>query len=163
MTKELDHWTWTTLWWSATPDEDFGADRPAEIAALGPWSHYKMCTVSGFIERDPDPTGGFGDRAPTLAAALAVAHGETGGPSWCSNPYLEEGHGNASTNCMGCHQHGGTSIPAEDILADPVRFPDGSRRNARNNFPADYSWATDAGDKLGLMMKTEVDYWDTAD
>jgi len=34
MSKELDHWMWITLWWSASPDNDFGADRPAAIAAL---------------------------------------------------------------------------------------------------------------------------------
>jgi hypothetical protein len=72
MTKELDHWMWTTLWWSPEPATDFGEDRPPAIAALGgPWAHYKMCAVTGFAEGDPDPQGGAGDTS--LGRALAAA------------------------------------------------------------------------------------------
>ena len=55
MTKELDHWLWITLWWSPSPDDDFGADRPASLAASGPWKNYKMCVSTAFSEEDPDP------------------------------------------------------------------------------------------------------------
>jgi len=158
MTRELDHWLWTTLWWSPDPDTDFGADRPDAIA--GVWRNYKMCATTAFAEGDPDPTGGFGADHPDLAAALTAVHPGAGGPSWCSNPYLEVGHGNASTNCVGCHQHGGTSLTAEEILASPDELPASGRLQVRNNFPSDYSWATTSGDFLAQMLREEVLYWD---
>lgn len=158
MTKELDHWSWVTLWWSDTPNEDFGADRPANVAALpGAWGNYKMCAVTAFEEGDPAPGGGFDQDKPTLAAALAAVYGGVGAPTWCSNPYLEEGHGNASSNCVGCHQHGGTDLLAEGILT----FDDFGRTQLRNNFPTDYSWAFVQGDELGLLFQQEEQYWQT--
>lgn len=160
MTKELDHWWWISLWWSDTPDSDFGADRPDDIAALpGPWRNYKMCAVSMFDERDPDPTGGFATSAPSLGAALATMHGGVGAPSWCSNPYLEEGPGNMTTNCIGCHQHGGTALTSELIVNSPDEFPAHGRTLLRNNFPHDYSWALTAGDRIGLELQRIVNYF----
>lgn len=161
MTRELDHWLWVTLWWSPDPDTDFGADRPPEIAALGgPWSHYKMCTSVAFTERDPDPRGGFAGDHPDLAAALAAVT-RPDGPSWCSNPYLELGHGDATTNCIGCHQHGGTALTPAQILAGPPAFPASGRTQLRDNFPADYSWQTSQGDGLAAALRAEVEYWDS--
>src|SRR5690606_36972628 len=114
-----DHWLWTTLWWSSSPSSDFGADRPANID--GVWANYKMCTASAFAEHDPQPGGGFDDDDhASLAEALAAAYTGVDGPSWCSNPYLEEGHGNAGTNCVGCHQHGGTELTSEEVLLLPA-------------------------------------------
>jgi hypothetical protein len=156
MTKELDHWMWLTLWWSPQPDGDFGEDRPPEIAALGgPWRNYKMCAVTAFAER------GRGDLTGTLGAAVA-ATAVTGDTAWCSNPYLELGHGNAASSCIGCHQHGGTGTPSEDILGDAARFPAGGRAAVRNNFPADYAWALDAGDAFAAMFRDEIEYWTSA-
>ncbi|NIS36800.1 MAG: hypothetical protein GWN73_40355, partial [Actinobacteria bacterium] len=67
-----------------------------------------------------------------LASALRAA---AGGPSWCSNPYIEHGRGNARTNCIGCHQHGGSEVftdrdgdgaldrfVLEDVIADEMQF-----------------------------------------
>lgn len=152
MTKELDHWLWITLWWSPSPDTDFGADRPASLG--GVWRHYKMCAVVAFDERDPDPAGGATD--PSLGAALTAVHD---GPAWCSNPFLENGVNNAGSSCIGCHQHGGTRIQAETILGDPAQFPLFGRAQIRNNFPTDYSWAIMTGDELGRMLADEVQYW----
>jgi hypothetical protein len=161
MSKELDHWQWTTLWWSDTPDSDFGEDRPESITSLdGPWSQYKMCTVTMFDEGDADPSGGFGDAAPSLAAALEAVHGGAGAPSWCSNPYIEEGPGNMATNCIGCHQHGGTELLSETIIGDDQGFPAFGRTQLRNNFPHDYSWAPSSGDELTLAFKAVVDFFE---
>ena len=160
MSKELDHWMWITLWWSPDPDTDFGADRPGAVAALtGPWRNYKMCVVSSYVERDPDPRGGF---AGSLGDALAAVHGGVGAPSWCSNPYIEEGANNASTNCIGCHQHGGTELTAEKILAD---LPQAGTTRTRNNFFTDYLWAVKGGggEDLSSVVQAEVDYWDAND
>ncbi|HVK87311.1 MAG TPA: PPC domain-containing protein [Kofleriaceae bacterium] len=159
MSKELDHWMWITLWWSADPDSDFGADRPASIAALGPWRNYKMCVTTQYLEGDPDPRGGF---SGSLGDAIAAVHGGVGAPSWCSNPYLENGTGNAATNCIGCHQHGGTALRPEEILANKPHF--GTTR-IRNNFFTDYLWVIKggAGEELSAVVQDEVDYWDASD
>jgi hypothetical protein len=161
MTKELDHWMWITLWYSPTPDTDFGADRPPEIAALpGPWRNYKMCVVTQYVEEDPDPRGGF---SGSLGEALAAVHrGGPGASTWCSNPYIEHGPGNAATNCIGCHQHGGTELTTERILSELPHF--GTTR-VRNNFFTDYSWAVKGalGDDLSALVQAEVDYWDASD
>src|SRR5439155_17222045 len=70
VTKELRDWTWITIWWSPDAGADFGADRPAGIAALGgPWKNYKMCVVTGYAEKDADPGRAF---PKTLADALAA-------------------------------------------------------------------------------------------
>lgn len=152
MTKELDHWLWVTLWWSPSPDDDFGADRPAALADTI-WRNYKMCVVTSFAEGDRDPRGG---QPGSLGDALAAVHD---GPSWCSNPFLEVGAGNAGSSCVGCHQHGGTGLRSEEILSDPAAFPAHGRVQVRNNFPTDYAFAIDSGDQLGRMLADEVEYW----
>ncbi|MEM6930496.1 MAG: hypothetical protein AAF602_26400, partial [Myxococcota bacterium] len=144
MTKELDHWLWTTLWWSDDPSSDFGADRPETLSA--PWSNYKMCVSTDFVEADPAPWAGLADAS--LADALAVTHPGEGEPTWCSNPYLEIGHGNSATNCVGCHQHSGTAEQSRDILEREDR----GRRLERNNFPADYAWSLTQGDDLEQLF-----------
>ena len=155
MSKELDHWLWITLWWSPHADDDFGADRPA---LPGVWRNYKMCVSSAYVEGDPDPRGG---NAGTLGDALAAVYAGQGGSTWCSNPYLELGAGNAATNCIGCHQHGGTPRLPDEILADPHH---GTER-ARNNFFTDYSWAIKGGrgEELSAIVQAELDYWDAND
>ncbi len=163
MTKELTHWVWITLWWSDTPDQDFGADRPAAIAGLGgPWTNYKMCVATSFLEGDADGRGGF---AGSLGDALGAVHHGVGAPTWCSNPYLEQGAGNGDTNCIGCHQHGGTPLTAEDIISDEGLFPHHGSTRIRNNFFTDYSWAVQGGrgDDLGSIVQNEVEFWDTVD
>jgi hypothetical protein len=160
MTKELDHWQWITLWWSPSPDGDFGADRPAAIANLpGPWKNYKMCTVTSYLEGDPDPRGGF---AGSLGDSLEAVTGGTDTPTWCSNPYLELGKQNAVTNCIGCHQHGGTALTPLQILEEQ---PNAGTTRVRNNFFTDYLWAIQGGqgEDLSALVQAEVDYWDAND
>jgi hypothetical protein len=149
VTKELRDWMWITLFWSDTPNQDFGADRPADFA--GPFGSYKMCAVVAYDEEDPgasDPN--------TDPASLEAAHAATrafGPRTWCSNPYLEHGPGNAKTNCIGCHQHGGTRHTSESVLA---QFPDGSRAKLRSNFPADYLFVTSTGLELATLLQSKV-------
>lgn len=156
MSKELDHWLWITLWYSPSPDDDFGADRPASIT--GPWRNYKMCVATTYVEGDADPRGG---QPGTLGDSLAAVHTGAGGPTWCSNPYLEEGKGNAATNCIGCHQHGGTARTPEAILEDPHH---GATRT-RNNFFTDYLWVVKGGngEDLSSIVQAEIDFWDATD
>ncbi len=163
-TRELDHWVNITMWWSPTPDETFGADRPPTLT--GPWAHYAMCVAVEDVEEDPDPTGGFAADAPTLAAALEAV---TEAPlpngavaSWCSNPYIDAAPGLARGNCVGCHQHAMSGPRPGEIVMDEARFPAGGRLFVRNNFPADQFWGLDAGDDLAVMISSTVDYWDAA-
>ncbi len=161
-TKELRDWTWVSLFWSDTPNTDWGADRPSDLD--GPFSHYKMCTAVAYDEEDDGTqlraTNGSGGLLDDAVDTLAAAHAATrafGPRTWCSNPYLEHGAGNAKTNCIGCHQHGGTSHTSESILEGPASFPDGSRARARENFPADYLFVTGTGLELAALMKAKVD------
>jgi hypothetical protein len=151
MTKELEHWFWTTLWWSPEPNQDFGADRPDTLPA--PFQNYKLCSVVAFDEEDPAPGGGYDQEHPSLARALRVTHAGSGGPSWCSNPYLEAGIGNAGSNCIGCHQHAGSGLRSADILGAPLVFPEHGRTQLREDFPNDYVFAPSVGDDLGAMFE----------
>jgi mono/diheme cytochrome c family protein len=174
MTKELRHWVWITLWWSDTPDSDFGADRPADVrSTLDPvWSNYKMSVVVDYDERDPDVAQWFPEH-PSLAAALKVVND---GFSWSSNPYIEHGRGNAKTNCIGCHQHGGITMGPDlngDSQPDPfdldlvidseILFPSNGRIKQRTLFPADYLWSTQRVDKLSQVVVSEVGNFDNYD
>ncbi|HWB80897.1 MAG TPA: c-type cytochrome [Nannocystaceae bacterium] len=175
MTKELRHWQWTTLWWSDQPDEDFGADRPAQIhdELPSPFSHYKMCTTTFYEEGDRDPAARYADM-PTLAAALATS--AAGQPTWCSNPYLEHGKGNAATNCIGCHQHGGATVAfdrdgdakldaldLEQLIDDEQHFPQHGRVQLREVFPADYTYSFNRVDDLAHVVQSEIAFFDFAD
>lgn len=176
MTKEARHWVWVTMWWSDKPDDDFGADRPAAFGDLDPaWSNYKMCVVVDYTENDPDPAGRYAD-IPSLQAAVAASE-QGGGPSWCSNPYIEHGAGNARTNCIGCHQHAGTReypdgsafsleaiIAEEDSqVADDNPFPNNGRTRRRNVFATDYSWAFSRMDDLTELIRKEVEFENVTD
>jgi len=155
-TKEQKDWVWITLWWSPDPNSDFGADRPASIR--GPFRNYKMCVVTAFDERDPAPGSHFAEH-PSLAAALDATHaaGGEGPATWCSNPYLEAHTRAARTNCIGCHQHGGTGIDQELILADEAQFPNTSRKRVLATFPGDYAFTLNGGLDLGSEMRLRVD------
>ena len=157
MSKELDHWMWITLWWSGSPNSDFGADRPTSIQ--GVFRNYKMCVSTSYVERDPDRRGG---QSGSLGDAIEAVHGGVGSPSWCSNPYLENGPHNAGTNCIGCHQHGGTDVMIQKILDEQ---PHNGSTRVRNNFFTDYLWAVKGGlgEDLSAIVQEEIDFWDATD
>jgi mono/diheme cytochrome c family protein len=173
MTKELRHWVWTTMWWSDQPDSDFGEDRPESVRAMSPvWANYKMGVVVDYKEGDPDPSARFPNQ-PSLAAAISATQGET---TWLSNPYVEHGRGNARTNCIGCHQHGGSTLgpdldgdgtpdalDLELIIANEALYPQNGRTQQRTLFPSDYLWSTLRVDSLAQVIKTETGNLDFAD
>jgi len=157
-TRELDQWMNITLWWSPTPNTTFGADRSASVEALGaPWNQYAMCVTVDDVEGDPDPRGGALDEG--LGDALAAVHEGEGGPTWCSNPYIDGAPGLVRSNCVGCHQHGFTGIRPGETVMDEARFPAHGRLWVRNNAPADQFWGIDGGDDLGAMIQETIDYW----
>jgi len=178
MTKELRHWQWITMWWSDTPDSDFGADRPEGFGdGLDPvWSNYKLCSAVWYDEEDPDPAGRFDDSHPSLAAALRAVGSEPGAPTWCSNPYIEHGRNNARTNCIGCHQHGGATVAhdrdgdgtpdafdLERVIDDETFFPDAGRPQQREVFDADYLYSFNRVDDFSAMIRREIDFFERVD
>ena len=163
-----------TLWWSDTPDQDFGADRPNNLfSELDPvWRNYKMHTIVDYEELDPNPAQWFSEY-PSLAASLSAVQSPL---SWASNPYIEHGRGNAKTNCIGCHQHGGSTVGHDlnsdgqldafdlnRVITDDVLFPDNGRRQIRTLFPADYLWSIRRMDNLSEVMASEVRHYDRVD
>jgi hypothetical protein len=150
-TKSVREWLWITLWWSPTPDEDFGADRPAEVLALGgAWSNYKMCVVVDYEDGDDAPWQHYESDHPTLAKALRAMGAATGKLTWCSNPYLEHGPSNARTNCVGCHQYAGSSLTTADVLARP----DAGRPRETFVHPTDYVWGAARPDDVLVSQIT---------
>ena len=139
MVKDLDHWVWSTMWWSDSPSEDFGEDRPASLRF--PWNQYKMCATTWFEEEDAEFTG--------VSDEIRVASTLRARESWCSNPFIESGAGAAATNCIGCHQHAGTGASSEEILGGafvPAARP--GRLQERTNFPTDYVFSVGIIDEL---------------
>ena len=110
VTKEIDEWVWGTIWWSATPDRDFGLDRPRNLPqGLG---SYKLCVSTTFMEMDDMPADERFVSTPELATVMEHATWRDGPmgtgaglASWCANPYIE-GPFHQKT-CIGCHQPAG--------------------------------------------------------
>jgi hypothetical protein len=102
----------------------FWSDTPDPDSPLtGVWKNYRMCVVTSFDQ-----------------------------PGRCSNPYLELGAGNGNTNCIGCHQHGGTAETTQTILAKPTD----SKKKVRSTFPTDYAFTTSAGLDLAAQMRARA-------
>ncbi|MBS2014129.1 MAG: hypothetical protein JST00_14660 [Deltaproteobacteria bacterium] len=165
VTKELREWLWITIWYSPEPNTDFGADRPESITRLGgPWKNYKMCVVTGYEEKDPNPTGGFPTGKGSLGDALAAVYKGVGAPTWCSNQYVERGAHNAQTNCIGCHQHAGTGLRSEAVLGDNTAFPEFGRTKIRKNFPVDYAFAAlQPPESVAGLMQQQVEHFELVD
>jgi hypothetical protein len=93
--KEIDDWTWSTLWWHDRPDDGpFAADRPDEVK--GVWRNYLMTNADDQVTpREPD-----------------------GSPRIGFNPWLEARFQNGIlSNCMTCHHR--ASYPQTNFL--PIR------------------------------------------
>jgi len=118
-----------------------------------------MCVAVEHTELDADPGGGFSGDAPSLARALASVHEGHGGPTWCSNPYIDGAPGLARGNCVGCHQHAMSGVRPGEVATEEARFPSGGRMAQRNNYPSDGFWGLDAGDSLASVIAEVVAYW----
>lgn len=173
MTKELRHWVWVTLWWSDTPNQDFGEDRPTLPNNVAPvWANYKMGVVVDYLESDPSAVDRL-QNFPSLSDAVEA----TSGPyTWLSNPYIEHGRGNARTNCVGCHQHGGAVngpdlngdesenlLDLEMIIGDSNLFPANGREQMREVFATDYLWSTQRVDNIAQVFRSEIGNFDFTD
>lgn len=180
MSKILRHWAWITLWWSPSPDSDFGEDRPPELNGKNNWlKNYKMCVVLDHTEGAQQGWNEFAANQGGLSEAIKASAEMNGDYSWCSNPYIEKGAMNAKTNCIGCHQHGGGSRSPEELMnlrGSP--FSNWVLGKARQSFPSDYLWSFGATQPTGghhedfesnttttlaLEMKTVMDYFTLLD
>jgi hypothetical protein len=80
ITKEMPSWTLQTAWWHPNPDQSpYAADRPAILAAQGPWRHYLLASEYGITA--------------TPGGSLPIAY----------NPYIELASHPVATNCRNCH------------------------------------------------------------
>lgn len=147
--KEIVNWTWQSFWWSPTPNDSLGFDRPRTIRS--PWNNYQMTTA-------------YWMTSPPSAGARGV-------PRIAYNPYLETslngtvdtvGGSSAmwygpSTNCMSCHRMASWKNIVTVVNGDSVngfigpQFP---------YVPASY---VDAGNATLLSGLTKTDFlWSVA-
>jgi hypothetical protein len=91
--KEAVNWTWQTFWWSPTPNDSLGWDRPSSIGA--PWNNYQM-NVAYYMSW-PNAPGGVGQVSynPYLETSLCANAPVCKGSSWYG----------PQTNCMSCHRN----------------------------------------------------------
>lgn len=92
--KEISEWTWQTFWWSPTPSDSLGFDRPSTIRP--PWNNYQMNTAYQMVT--PAGSGPKGTRRiafnPYLETSLCEKSPYCAGSSWYG----------VTTNCMSCHR-----------------------------------------------------------
>ena len=98
--KEIVDWTWQTFWWSPTPNDSLGYDRPPTIKA--PWNNYQMQIAYQMVTRPGWKTPGqYGRIAynPYLETSLCENPDTTGGPHCDPSKWY-----GVTTNCMSCHR-----------------------------------------------------------
>ncbi len=95
----------------------------------------------------------------------SVADAETQlGHSWCSNPYLEGGAQNHKTNCVGCHQHAGSSWTEENFEAALTQNISVLTQDAKVHSRSDQVWSLLNGpEPLSSIIYQEIDYFDVYD
>lgn len=142
-------WFWSSLWLSEEKDVGFGFDRPHDLNA--PWDHYQLCSSQNFLKQE---LGGNLDEALVLQKS-----------AWCSNPYLEPGHQNQKTNCVGCHQHAGKPWSEKDFL-DRLDNDLGSLTEAASD-PVNLSdriWSLYRGpEPFAGIIDHDIEYFDVYD
>jgi hypothetical protein len=141
MSKWLTHWVWVSAWWTQPHNRVLGADRPAGVNEK--WlTNANMCATSSFTWSEEELKG----VAPAVKNLLRHLWKENSGASWCSNPHLELGAGNARTNCAGCHQYAGLRLQPDALLKSSWPKPSLILEPQRKNFPADYLWSFEHGE-----------------
>jgi len=124
---------WSTYWWSPdAKEEKFGKDKKWEVYTNSQIneivSHFNMCTVTRF-----DPVG-----APSFVDAGNEA-------SWCSNPFIESAPRSHLTNCIGCHQHAGSSVDQAQTFSQENQsngiFPVWGNSRVTTVHPSDFLWS----------------------
>lgn len=148
--KEIANWTWQSFWWSPTPNDSLGFDRPGTIRS--PWNNYQMTTA-------------YWMTSPPSAGARGV-------PRIAYNPYLETSlngtvdtvggssamwYGPPTTNCMSCHRMASWKNNVTVVNGDSVNGFTGPQFFY---VPASY---VDAGNATLLGGLTKTDFlWSVA-
>jgi hypothetical protein len=131
--KLTPDWLWITIWWSQNSKlHQIGEAESKVKKSLGsPWQNYQLCSVSHFQHSDNSST-------------------------FCSNPYIETGDGQAKSNCIGCHQHAGRN--SYDSINGPKTEPESGRKKRETQFPGDYLWSfSQAPDDFQALLKAEFE------
>ena len=112
--KEIPNWTWQSFWWSPTPDDSLGFDRPATIGA--PWNNYQMTTA--YYMTSPASAGPAGTPRiaynPYLETSLTGTVDTAGGSS---KPWY-----GPQTNCMSCHRMASWRNTVDTVSADSMVY-----------------------------------------
>lgn len=124
-TKELEDWTWTTLWWDPRADEgEFGKDRIDQVE--GRWRGFLMNTTMSL------------DLKPVLAMPARNIF----------NPWMEAPlSGGLSSNCVSCHQRSMWPYNPLEVPDHPDTGNTSRRRISRvfskysSRVGMDYIWA----------------------
>ena len=127
---------WSTYWWTPNPNEaPFGSDRnlgakklkEASNSTLPFLNHFNMCTVSRF--------------EPVSHSQFVNVDEKS---SWCSNPYIESAPKAQFTNCIGCHQHAGSSVDQAQVFSGngglEETFPVWGNTKRVDAHPGDFLW-----------------------
>ena len=149
--KEIVNWTWQSFWWSPTPNDSLGFDRPKTIGA--PWNNYQMTTA--YYMTDPGNAGPKGTPRiaynPYLETSLSGQVDTAGAP-------VQQWYG-PTTNCMSCHRMASWK-PGIDSTTNPSQPTPCFSGPARPYMPAGY---IDAGNVQLLSGLTKTDFlWSVA-
>ena len=124
---------WATYWWTPVVREKrFGDDREITQGtseyARGVLSHLNMCTATRFNAVQADQ--------------YIDSNNLT---SWCSNPCIESAPVSHLTNCIGCHQHAGSSVdPVQTFSSADGKsqmFPYWGNSRVTTLHPSDFLWS----------------------
>jgi len=115
--KEIVEWTWQTFWWSPTPNDSLGFDRPATIQS--PWNNYQMNTAYQMVTPAHSRNNDTARVAynPYLETSLCENQSRD-----CAN---SKWYG-VSTNCMSCHRMAAwkdTSVKGTASFTNPPYVP----------------------------------------
>ena len=132
--KEIPNWTWQSYWWSPSPNDSLGNDRPASIPS--PWNNYVMTTAYSMTPIGTQSNVAFN---PYLETSLA-GQTETG-LNWTG----------VISNCMSCHRRAAVGY-GMDLNADTVTA------SAPLYGPAAY---VDPGDSTIFIIPIQNSHWST--
>lgn len=152
--KEISNWTWQTFWWSPTPDDSLGYDRPPTIAP--PWDNYQMNTAYQMVTPERarakgTPRVAYNPYLETSLCSSPVPAHSTQAPCTGSSWY------GVQSNCMSCHR--------QAAWKDTVVFDPGTKRwvnslTAPAYVPAQF---VDPGDPATFRTYTKTDFlWSVA-
>lgn len=117
--KEIPNWTWQSFWWSPTPNDSLGTDRPSSIPS--PWNNYVMTTTYSMLTTSGQPNIGFNPYLETSLAGVTETK-----VAWTG----------VISNCMSCHRRAAVGY-AFDTIGDTIVAQVANYGPAANVLPGD--------------------------